>query len=524
MKFPDIFNKRVIKELKEDLDHTKESFNRYRDETSGWTSMSDVEGSISDFSTENRENMQEKAKEAFFFSPAGKRMVRYATSYVMGRGFEISSSNESVNFIINEFIKNPKNKWKTQVKEWQNRLQTGGEIFATFFTGDDGSVLVRETDPFEIKEILTNPDDITEPILYKREFQKLTYASGEAQKEDAVEYIRHIGATEADILLLNLDIEQAASIAKTEKKFIYHVKTLTYTNRKRGLSDFSAILYYLSRLRKDVDNRSKLNQLKEAFFIDVCVDGTGDDVAQEAAKTQYKKPPKAGSTFFHNKKIEIGLKQPNLDNADANKSLEPLLQQIVIGSGMPEWMLVGQANMFKAGATEQSAPFIKLIEDYQEQWEQALTDMLTFVIWTRLNANPDRKDLAETRGIKGILGQIDNDGLVEAQVIDEKTGRLVPKKIGGELVKIPFRDTLNISFPEIITRDENKEADAVTKDLANGLVSKQTASNKRNYNYEDEKVLIAIEKEEEMKNNPLMIGDDHENEEPADEEENGEES
>lgn len=494
--------------LKGELEALKEAFDSIRGEVAGWTSLSDIQGANTDLSFENQVKQVEKARQAFFYSPAGKRMVRYTTAYIMGKGFNIASENEAVNYILDEFIKNPKNKWKTQTKEWANRLQTDGEVFPTLFVGNDGSVLARETNPVEITEILTHPEDVASPILYKREYLKITYAAGEPQEEPRTEYIKALDATEELIGLLNLTDEQRQSIPNS--KYIYHVKTITYSDRKRGLSDFSAILYYLARIRKAIDSKQKMNDLKEAFFLDITVDGTPQQIAAEASKQQYKRPPKAGSTLFHNPAIKVDLKQPDLKHDDSNKALEPLMQQIVQGSGMPEWMLVGQANMFKAGAQEQSAPFVKVIEDYQEQWEESLKALFTFIIWKMLNANNERDQLAGTKGIKGLLAQIDDEGFIVSQKMNEQ-GKMEDETFENskEVIKKPFWESIEIQFPDIISRDESKEADAVTKDLGNKLCSRRTASGKRDYDYDKEKVYMDLEAAEDLKNNPLMLNDEH---------------
>jgi len=492
---------KALESVQKELEETKEAFREIRDENRGWTSLNDVQGSTTDLSSENHRKQQEAAREAFMFAPAGKRQVKYTTAYIMGKGFEITSSNKAVQYIIDRFIKNPLNRWKKQTKEWMNREQTDGETFITLYVGEDGSSLSRETDPFEIVDILTDPEDVNNPILYKRVYNSITYANGEPDENEKTEYIRSLTATDEEIGELNFDAQHMAMIS--EKKRIYHIKTLTYSNRKRGLSDFSATLYYLSRLRQSIDTGLKLDKLKQGFWLDVKVTGNKDQVTAEAAKSQYKRPPKAGSTLFHNDNIEVDIVQPDMNHKDSNEALEPILRQITMGSGMPEWMLLGMANMFKAGATEQSAPFIKLIEDYQEQWEEDFINIFTFIVLSVLGGNKDRTQLKDTGGIKSLLSEIDENNTVTVMELNED-GEEVVKKENGIDVRVPFWETIQIQFPEIIVRDENKESDAVTKDLGNKLVSRETASVKRGYDYKTEEIKIKLEEKEALKNNPLL--------------------
>lgn len=514
---------REIEELKAEFEETLESYGReIRDATQGWTSVIDITGSNTDLALDDHQRQQEKAREAFFYSPAAKRQVRYATSYIMGKGFSIGSPNPAVQFIIKKFTGNPNNKWKTQPKLWMNREQTDGEVFITFFLGADGSSIARETDPYEIKEILTDPDDVMTPILYERTYEQVRYEGGVALSSEKTEYIPFINTTDEQLQKLNLTIDQATRV--TEFKRIYHVKTLTYSNRKRGLSDFSATLYYLARLRQAIDNRLKLDKIKQGYYLDVTIDGGANDVTTEAGKDQYKRPPKAGSTLFHNKAIDVQIKQPNMNHKDANEALEPIMRQIVMGSGMPEWMIVGQANMFKAGAREQSAPFVKTTEDYQEQWDEDLTIMFTFIITWFLSKKKHRGMLTGTAGEAGVIADIDEMLTVPKMVLNPD-GEMVQEEIKGVKIRIPFWELIQIEFPQIIERDEQREADAVTKDIANKIVSRETASTKRGYDYKEEKIRMDIEESESIKKNPLLMGldDEHEDEPDEKEEETGDE-
>ena len=485
---------------KKDVEKMLESFgDELRRRDAGWVSLTDVKGSNTDINETGRNKMHEKAREAFFFSPAGKRMVRYVTSYIMGKDFGISSDIEAVQFIIDSFAKSPLNRWSRQLKEWSNRLQTDGEVFATFHLQAFDLPIARETNPYEIKDILTDPDDITRPIVYKRIYESITYKGGIATTKAITEYIPDINASEDDIAKVDLTNSELLNINKR----IHQIKTVTYSDRKRGLSDFSAILYYLSRMRNNIDNGLKLNKLREAYYLDVEVDGGSAEVNAEAAKEAYRKPPKSGSSFFHNKKVKINLLQPKIAQKSDDKSMEHVLGQIVMGSGMPEWMLVGQANMYKAGAQEQSAPYVKLIEDYQELWGNEMIIIFTFLVRVMLSFNGDRNLLSGTSGMKGLLSQIDKDEMVEETVLD-KNGKMVAAKYeNGEPKRKYFWEAVTVNFPEIISRDDNKEADAITKDIGNGLVSKKTAAIKRGYDYDEEKIQMDLERADAIANDPL---------------------
>ena len=468
----------------------------------GYESLAEITGINTDFDQEKHFKMQERARESYLFSPMSKRIVDYTTSYVTGKDFKIKSENEMLQGLIDSIVKDPKNKFNRQKREWMKRIMIDGEVFVTVHLGENGSCILRETDPFEIKEVMVNPEDRQEAILYKREWSKSSLTDGEEidPGETQVEYILDISAELKDTAQLKLTAEQTAKISISKR--IQQIKTITFSNRKRGVSQLMSVLYYLTRIRKDIDKKSQLNELLGAFFLDVKVKGGPQDVTTEQNKQQYKRPPKAGSTLVHNESVEYKLLSPQINHNDNNESLKPVMQQTIIGSGMPEWMLTGQSNMYKAGAQEQSAPFAKLIEDLQEMTGDEYIKLFTFLINWKLSKHTDRDNFKKTSGEKGKLAEIDKDGMIEKQKLGEDGETMT-----GTGEKVPFWEFLEVQFPDIIVRDQEKESKALQNDMANKLVSKQTASTQRGYDYDSEKILIQKEFEEEEARNPMNLDD-----------------
>ena len=110
---------RQLETLKEEVDELLE-INREdsRGRDRGWATLDSITKSRTDFTPEDREKMQEKAREAFIYSPPAKRIVQYVTAYVMGKDFKVESEDEAVNYIIQQYINDPENDWKTQLKEF----------------------------------------------------------------------------------------------------------------------------------------------------------------------------------------------------------------------------------------------------------------------------------------------------------------------------------------------------------------------------------------------------------------------
>ncbi len=115
----------------------------------------------------------------FIKNPLIKRGVTVSSFYVFGRGIEISSDDETANDVLQACFKDPRNARElshSALVSKEDARQTDGNIFWAFFTAvDDGQVLVRSIDPLEIEEIITDPDDASQPWFYHRRWTSITF-------------------------------------------------------------------------------------------------------------------------------------------------------------------------------------------------------------------------------------------------------------------------------------------------------------------------------------------------------------
>ncbi|MFD0852949.1 hypothetical protein ACFQ07_11990, partial [Actinomadura adrarensis] len=126
-----------------------------------------------------------------------KRAISLRTAYVWGQGVEISArdaakkgSSQDVNAVIQEFLDDPGNQRSfsgAQAREELERsLATDGNVFLALFTNPlTGRVQIRSIPWDEITDVITNPEDCSEPWYYKRvwttQANELTGASTETR-------------------------------------------------------------------------------------------------------------------------------------------------------------------------------------------------------------------------------------------------------------------------------------------------------------------------------------------------------
>jgi hypothetical protein len=103
--------------------------------------------------------------------PICRRLIDIASTYVFGRGVEVSSDDEDANDVLKEFFdRNKKTLGQIALVELEKRKYYDGNLFFVFFadTQDTGKVTVRTIDATEIFDIVCDPDDSDSPWYYRR--------------------------------------------------------------------------------------------------------------------------------------------------------------------------------------------------------------------------------------------------------------------------------------------------------------------------------------------------------------------
>ncbi len=117
-------------------------------------------------------------------NPIIQRGILVSSYYVFGRGFEVSSDDKATNDVIEAFFNDERNKKELSVLALMERecdTYTDGNIFWTLFVdASTGEVAVRTIDSLEIQMIVSDPNDSSIPMFYKRQWSEQVFdlASG----------------------------------------------------------------------------------------------------------------------------------------------------------------------------------------------------------------------------------------------------------------------------------------------------------------------------------------------------------
>src|SRR5690606_21884118 len=122
-------------------------------------------------------------------NPLIKRGLALRSAYVHGQGVEISArangrqpGEQNVQAVVERFLAEPGNVRSftgPQARDQCERaLGTDGELFFALFTSPrTGRVQVRTIPADDIVDVISNPEDASEPWYYRRRWQHKTYAA-----------------------------------------------------------------------------------------------------------------------------------------------------------------------------------------------------------------------------------------------------------------------------------------------------------------------------------------------------------
>ena len=236
-------------------------------EEPGWLQLGG--STIKDTDVLHHRTMAEESWKAYLFHPMARRQADFITAFIAGKGFGVSADDQEAQPAIDAFIGDPGNRWEESTEELARRYEIEGEVFVVLFVnGRSGRVAMREIEPAEVEEIITDPDDVTRPLWYWRTYSRRRW-SGKSYTEEIVEqFIPALGATDAEL-----------------RKVMVHHKFGAVSTRKRGISPLSSHLAWMRRYSSMLRFREDNLRARSTWTWDVAVEG--DEKAVRAAKEAY---------------------------------------------------------------------------------------------------------------------------------------------------------------------------------------------------------------------------------------------
>ncbi len=300
------------------------------------------------------------ARQAWRQNPLARRIIGLTTSYAVGAGITLQSSNAQLQAFIEAFWMH--NGLAHAVDEWSDELSRSGELFPVFFTDEmTGMSTLRVVPACLIDAVDYDSDDYRSELRYRE-----TQPVGAPEKWWTAAKTRSGG--------LSVHIHEPVMV---------HFAVNRPVGAVRGESDLAPILPWLRRYNRWLEDRVRLNAAVRSFLWIVHAPARLRGDLQE----RYRRPPDPGSVII----AEQGAEEwtavtPNLRAADAEKDGRAIRWMIVAGGPGTALLDIGEgedSNLATGRAmAEQRRRFLRRRQAYLAHM---LTE-LTLTAWNRYAA------------------------------------------------------------------------------------------------------------------------------------------
>jgi hypothetical protein len=229
-------------------------------------------------------------------------------------------------------------------------LSRSGEIFVVVSTNPgDGMSYVRSIPASRVDRIETSADDLEQELRYHELL------------EENVE-----GRWWPGVVLPLLEFEP----------FVLHYAVNRPIGAIRGEGDLGAILTWLRRYREWLEDRVRVNRLRNSFVWHVRMSNAqpGD---VERKRKQYATTPSPGSMIVTDENEEWEALSASLQSSDAEADGKALRLMVAAGAGIPLHFLSEGESATKATAAEMGGPTFRHYKHRQLAFADMLMDLVT---------------------------------------------------------------------------------------------------------------------------------------------------
>ena len=356
-----------------------------------WETVSGYGG----YNEDERTRAVQDSQRMYKYAPLPRWIINLWTYYGIGSNVSIVCEDEAADNVWQEFWaadRNQKVISKDCLDELSRWLLVTGERFHVFFASvQDGESTVRSIQPGQIKQILTNPDDLTEPWFYERQWttggkmRTMYYPDWEVLFKGKVDQLWS-EAQEEYTIAGELAQEDQTTACVLFTPFIQ----LDEGNIRgwpllapQGTSWFRA-------QREFMQDRATVAKGKAAFIRRYSVGGGSRAVAsiqrtlasafQYGGTSETNPPPVAGSSEVHNKAMDVTDLPMTTGAGDAKTDGEMFSWMAGIAGGVfPHYLGMGDAYRL-ATATSMEKPLNMQFSLYRNQLGAMLRRMVRIVL------------------------------------------------------------------------------------------------------------------------------------------------
>lgn len=383
-------------------------------------------------------------------NPLIARAVAVQAFYTWARAPQITADDDTVNEVVQRFFDDRGNRrafWGERVR-FENDValaNTGNVFFVLFPNIKTGHVRIRTIAVDEIADIICNPQDKSEPWLYRREWTAQAFGPSGTTSNTPMKALYPDMRWQPKV--------RPMSWGDMEIKWdspVYHVKSGGVAGMRFGVPETYASLSWARAYKSFLEDWASLVKSLSRFAWNLTTKNSKVQQAKTRLNTtlgtqtrESNPPPTTAAAFVgdENVKLEAIPKTGATTSATDGKQL-----RLMVASGMniPDTILSGdvdQGNLATSKTLDRPTELAFLFR--QSMWREVIEDIVEFVIVASVNA---------TRGrLKG-AATFDEDGILTIEL----TGGAEP--------------TVQVTFPPILEEDPKGKIDAIVSAIGTGLL------------------------------------------------------
>lgn len=350
-----------------------------------------------------------RSRRATLVDPVTSSIVDMWTNFAFGFTVDVIPRDEAAKDTWDDFWKSEANSYilaPDLIHELSNKVLTDGELFFVMFVSTvDGECTLRLIDTEEIPAdgIIYDPDDRHIPLYYKRQAVQggnveTTYYPDWRASEEALAKVTS-GLPEQAFMDTATENSKPVPWAQTITAKLEARKTIAVVLHKardrrkgRGWPMSTAALDWSLAYKDFLQDRAAVAKIVAMIVNKMKVDGGSRAV--QALKSQFgttltgsgsfleqNPPATAGSTFVHNKGVELERMPQGTGAGDAAMDGASILGMAGTASGNVPLAWLGRSDATTyAIADSQNIPVIKTFNRYQVFWSSIWADLCKLVL------------------------------------------------------------------------------------------------------------------------------------------------
>ncbi len=415
----------------------------------GWTRLGGI-GSALQLPGFERHQIVERARLFTVRDPLTAQTMRLWRDFVIGRGITVKAQENNTQTVLDSFWHARRNHSVfgfLGIRESADRLNTDGEIaFAIFVRGQETTF--RRIDSLSISGLVSDPDDSSTMIGYKREFFGKANAHRRLFYWDAF-----LPKAERD----EENVPKDFKVAETKDGSGPALMHFTAINKlgNRGNSILTASMDWSKAFRKFMEARHAIQQALARFAwrhkvkggskaVEDAVANFRSGLATGGSGNMDNPPPAPASAWVENQGSNLEQMKTETGATAAQVDGDMLLQMAGVGVGIfPHWYGSGKSAGNLSVASKMELPMLRQFRSGQELWRSIYGDLIAIAL--------ENAGVAEDkRGVDLVFPEIDEKDVLETVQAIKVAVETDPKLLDSDIVTVLLLTALGIKNPQSV--------------------------------------------------------------------------